>query len=92
MYSTCIGLILRGYHDFENGNYKSSENNLLHINLDEKVVSESPIKSVTVEEEYFRKEQEEIGKKRGKQIGKIFDGLKDKLMSMFEDEEDRKFD
>jgi hypothetical protein len=37
-------------------------------------------------------EEEERGKKRGRLVGKIFDGLKDKLMTIFEDEEDRKFD
>lgn len=91
MYSTCIGLILRGYHDFENGHVKTSQNNLVHINLQESVEEQATIVE-SEEEQNYRHTQEEIGKKRGKQIGKIFDGLKDKLMSMFEDEEDRKFD
>lgn len=90
MYSTCIGLILRGYHDFENGNYKNSANNLLHISLEEK--EETIVKEMSPEENAFMQEEEERGKKRGRQIGKIFDGLKDKLMSMFEDEEDHKFE
>lgn len=90
MYSTCIGLILRGYHDFENGNYKNSANNLLHISLEEK--EESIVPEMSAEENAFMQEEEERGKKRGRQIGKIFDGLKDKLMSMFEDEEDHKFE
>ncbi|MBL7713394.1 MAG: cell division protein FtsA [Chitinophagaceae bacterium] len=90
MYSTCIGLILRGYHDFENGNYKASENNLLHINLEEQ--KPDMLTQPAKQEVVFTEEQEEMGRKRKRQIGKIFDGLKDKLMSMFEDEEDRKFD
>jgi cell division protein FtsA len=90
MYSTCIGLILRGYHDFENGNYKNSANNLLHISLEEK--EEPIVREMSPEENAFMQEEEERGKKRGRQIGKIFDGLKDKLMSMFEDEEDHKFE
>ncbi|MES2479663.1 MAG: cell division protein FtsA [Bacteroidota bacterium] len=90
MYSTCIGLILRGYHDFENGNYKNSANNLLHISLEEK--EEPIVHEMSAEESAFMQEEEERGKKRGRQIGKIFDGLKDKLMSMFEDEEDHKFE
>jgi len=90
MYSTCIGLILRGYHDFENGNYKNSANNLLHISLEEK--EESIVQERSEEETKLMYEEEEIGKKRGRQIGRIFDGLKDKLMSMFEDEEDHKFE
>lgn len=91
MYSTCIGLILRGYHDFENGTYKNSGNNLLHISLEDST-EEKIEKEMTVEENAFMLEEEERGRKRGRQIGKIFDGLKDKLMSMFEDEEDRQFD
>jgi cell division protein FtsA len=91
MYSTCIGLILRGYHDFENGNYKGSENNLLHISTEEgKELAQK--NELSIEEETFRQNEEERGRKRGRQIGKIFDGLKDKLMSMFEDEEDHKFE
>lgn len=90
MYSTCIGLILRGYHDFENGNYKNSANNLLHISLEEK--EKSIVQERSEEETKLMYEEEEIGKKRGRQIGRIFDGLKDKLMSMFEDEEDHKFE
>lgn len=91
MYSTCIGLILRGYHDFENGNYKNSENNMFHINVEEPKVAQAPA-AVDIATQPFVETEEEIGRKRGRQIGKIFDGLKDKLMSMFEDEEDRKFD
>lgn len=91
MYSTCIGLILRGYHDFENGTYKNSGNNLLHISLEDQK-EDLNTKEMTVEESTFMQEEEERGRKRGRQIGKIFDGLKDKLMSMFEDEEDRQFD
>ncbi|MDI9319533.1 MAG: cell division protein FtsA [Phycisphaerales bacterium] len=91
MYSTCIGLILRGYDDFENGNSKASQNNLVHISLDDNVQEQTTIVE-SVEDQNYPHTQEEIGKKRSKQIGKIFDGLKNKLMSMFEDEEDRKFD
>lgn len=89
MYSTCIGLILRGYYDFENGNYKASGNNLLHINLEDDKEEEM---TMDFQDEAGMAEQEELGRKRRRQFGKIFDGLKDKLMSMFEDEEDRRFD
>jgi cell division protein FtsA len=91
MYSTCIGLILRGYHDFENGNYKTSGNNLLHISTEESNEESTALEAADFGTEN-QNEEEERGRKRGRQIGKIFDGLKDKLMSMFEDEEDRQFD
>jgi hypothetical protein len=72
MYSTCIGLILRVYHDFENGTYKNSSNNLLHISLEDQN-EELPAREMTLEESSFMQEEEERGRKRGRQIGKIFD-------------------
>ncbi len=92
MYSTCIGLILRGYHDFENGNLLKSNNNLIHLGVEneDEIEVEKPFVSQRTEEE--TKIEDERGRKRGRQLGSIFDGLKDKLIKMFEDEEDQKFE
>ncbi|MFA6150744.1 MAG: hypothetical protein WC716_05450 [Chitinophagaceae bacterium] len=49
-YSTSIGLILRGYHNFENGTYKNSGNNLPHISLEDST------------EEMVEKEDVKLGK------------------------------
>jgi cell division protein FtsA len=94
MYSTCIGLILRGYHDFENGNYNAGENSLLHIRLADYEPAKAPVLETMVSEPAVEQVKEEIGKERRKkiQMGKLFDGLKDKLMSMFEDEQDQLLD
>ncbi len=91
MYSTCIGLILRGYHDFENGNYRKSENNLFHLTTD--TLPEEQTANITEElvTEFQSLSPEELGFERRKklQMGKLFDGLKNKLMKMFEDEQDQ---
>jgi len=93
MYSTCIGLILRGYHDFENGNFMSSDNNLLHIRTEDSQLSDQVAVAQT-ELTMPEISQEEMGKQRRQkiQMGKLFDGLKNKLMSMFEDEQDQLLD
>lgn len=92
MYSTCIGLILRGYHDFENGNLKSGNNSLLHIPISNPVDSEDITKMSSEENDEIQLE-EEVGNKRRRILGgAIFENLKDKLMKIFEDDEDRKFD
>jgi len=87
MYSTCIGLILRGYHDFENGkmrfvgeggNYISVEN----AREEEERYEEEPIEETT----------DEKTTKRTEKMKKLFDGLKGKFMSLFEEVEDEKIE
>lgn len=85
MYSTCIGLILRGYHDFENGklHFVNEGGNFIAMKEDEVV------KDQVTEEETFEEEMEpQPTTKRSENLKKLFDGLKGKFMSLFEDVED----
>ena len=102
MYSTCIGLILRGYHDFESGKMRFAKEggNMIHITEDElkpfakeaipeapKEVSQEPVAEKTEEE--VEEMSEQRTKKRNENVKKLFDGLKGKFMKLFEDVEDQ---
>lgn len=86
MYSTCIGLILRGYHDFENGklSFVGEGGNFLAYREEEGVRSEG-VEEIDQEEEAVEEQPET---KRSENLKKLFDGLKGKFMSLFEDVED----
>lgn len=93
MYATCIGLILRGYHDYENGSVKFSENSLIHASVDDATIAAVEQATETEISNTAEDAREEIGGKRKKIImGKLFDGLKDKLIRIFEDEQDQLLD
>jgi len=84
MYSTCIGLILRGYHDFENGRMRFAGEGGNYISA----------QVADTEEELTEDfEQEEVKddrqNKRTEKMKKLFDGLKGKFMSLFEEVEDQ---
>jgi cell division protein FtsA len=106
MYATCIGLILRGYSDFENGkmNFNSS-------NKEIGIMQETPSKdifvkvemprearaAVTEEESSFmeetaeqRLEKLERNNKRSETIKKVFNQIKNGFMSFFEEPDDQK--
>lgn len=84
MYSTCIGLILRGYHDYENGKLRfvGEGGNFLSLKEDADVSSE------VEQEEIVDEMEEQPTTKRSENLKKLFDGLKGKFMSLFEDVED----
>lgn len=91
MYSTCIGLILRGYHDYEtgrlrfagdNGNMLVGENSTIVIEGDKAVEAVADV--ATMDEE----EQEAGEARRQVRFKKLFDALKGKFISIFEDEVD----
>ena len=104
MYSTCIGLILRGYHDFESGKMRfvGQGGNVIKFAATETEVINEPVASIAEkeEEELIREviedktpeEQAEINKQRARKrndnVKKLFDGLKGKFMKLFEDVED----
>jgi cell division protein FtsA len=91
MYSTCIGLILRGYHDFENGSYKDAASKMLKIEIP--TVEEQNNEHFDAENVDNKMDPETIGERRKIGFGRIFDGLKNKLMTIFEEEEeDKRFD
>jgi cell division protein FtsA len=94
MYSTCIGLILRGYHDYENGRMRFIGEGGNHIHITEEQVKEIVAEVEATPElpsaedqdakEAFNKRQQ----KRNENLKKLFDGLKGKFMSFFEEVED----
>ncbi len=83
MYSTCIGLILKGYNDYENKN-KKFDTNFIKV-AGTGIMQEAPIEAEvtdTVEE----KEPEIV--KRKKTIKGFMDSFKTNLIEMFKEEED----
>lgn len=101
MYSTCIGLILRGYHDFENGRMRfvGDGGNVMHVEFDEPVKA-SPIVAVdatltdaaSIAEAAEKLEPGIPVAARRKVFSKLFDGLKDKFMGLFEEVEDKEIE
>lgn len=96
MYSTCIGLILRGYHDYENGKILANGQGMMYLPLSttatlaEEVNTENLIAESSNEEgDLQHNEQKERGRKRGMMMKRLFDGFKDKFMDLFEDGEDK---
>ena len=98
MYSTCIGLILRGYHDFENGRmrFAGEGGNFMHIQAEvgKEVVAEDESeddmqleKEVTESEEQLERYKQKA-RNRNENVKRLFDGLKGKFMKIFEDVED----
>lgn len=92
MYSTCIGLILRGYHDFESGKMRFVGEGGNYISLNEPLaqadvkVADTAIQ--TMPEEVADDKQD----KRTEKMKKLFDGLKGKFMSLFEEVEDEEIE
>ncbi len=92
MYSTCIGLILRGNHDYENGRLRfvGEGGNMIHLSQADSaadwVDTQEPESLGEIEEE-----SEELGqqRRRGEAIKKLFDGFKGKFMRLFEDIDDQ---
>jgi cell division protein FtsA len=79
MYSTCIGLILKGYNVYEN-----TQNTLKGI---------APVKEEVVEETVTTQSGEDMVihvKKRKKSLKGFMDSIKDGLIDLFKEEEDAK--
>ncbi len=85
MYSTCIGLILKGYNDYENKNKQMGENFM-------KVTSTGIMQEEPQEEEentsIQMEEKEAPIAKRKKNIQGFMDSFKNNLIEMFKEEED----
>ncbi len=86
MYSTCIGLILRGYHDYENGKMRFAGEGGNYVNALE------ADKEFAEEQEEVLEEDIEKDAKRTEKMKKLFDGLKGKFMSLFEEVEDEEIE
>lgn len=87
MYSTCIGLILRGYHDFENGKMRFVGEGGNYISA-----QQATTEAEHEEEDYTEEVQDEKATKRSEKMKKLFDGLKGKFIALFEDVEDEKIE
>jgi cell division protein FtsA len=99
MYSTCIGLIMRGYHDYESGRLKFTGNNGNYLRITEEELKPlmEEVKAEVDEEEFemelematdHREEARQRARDRSEKVKKLFDGLKWKFMKLFEDVED----
>ena len=82
MYSTCIGLILKGYNVFENSQ-NSLRGEKLEVTEKEEVVEETVL---------VQNGQDVIVhvKKRKKSLKGFMDSIKDGLIDLFKEEEDAK--
>jgi len=83
MYSTCIGLILKGYNDYENKNRKFDTNFIKVSGTG--IMQEAPVEN-EMEELFAEKEPEIV--KRKKTIKGFMDSFKTNLIEMFKEEED----
>ncbi|XZF13730.1 cell division protein FtsA [Chitinophagaceae bacterium MMS25-I14] len=100
MYSTCIGLILRGYHDFENGRLRfvGDGGNMIHAELDEPIpaVTAAPVAPPTAEELLSDMEEREAirqkNERRNETMKRLFDRMKGKFMSLFEEVDDQEIE
>jgi cell division protein FtsA len=93
MYSTCIGLILRGYHDFESGRmrFMGEGGNFMHIDESIPAAMSASDAAAALEMEVeteVDEEMEEKQRRRTFKMRRLFDGLKGKFMELFEDVED----
>ncbi len=89
MYSTCIGLILKGYNDYENKN-KSFAHNFTKVEV-ESLVEEEQELNETEDMQVEEKVQRKVKVKRKKTIKEMMDSFKTNLIDMFKEEEDTKF-
>lgn len=103
MYSTCIGLILRGYHDYENGRLRfvGDGGNMIHAELEEPIPSirgEQQAQSaiITAPDPVAEWEDKELARqrneKRNETMKRLFDRMKGKFMSLFEEVDDQEIE
>jgi cell division protein FtsA len=90
MYSTCIGLILRGYYDFEQGNMRYTGENANYVKLHTEMFDEPATEPTAVDTAVAPPVEEPAEmpmakNKQGKQPKKeIFEVMRNKFMKFFE--------
>jgi len=93
MYSTCIGLILRGYHDFENDTFRpAGENgNIMHRESDRAVFIPVGTAGDTGPdtEEHPEIREKQRSEKRSNNLKRVLGQMKGKFMSLFEEVDDQ---
>lgn len=99
MYATCVGLILKGYNDFENDR-RALEENYVKINTSY-VAKEQAAQAASSEDQWQHEEEEEAMptpeqiqdrkvKERNASLKSFLDRMKTKIIDMFTEEEDTK--
>jgi len=94
MYSTCIGLILRGYYDYESGRteFYGNGGNYLRVSVDQPMMQEVEAIEDPVQEtsdDMAANNRWEKLKKRQDTMKELFDRLRGKFMDLFEDIDDK---
>ena len=90
MYSTCIGLILKGYNDYENRN-KQLDTNFIRLGVEEQevVMPQMPEVNLGMEAEAVSTAvSEPVKVKQRKTLKGFMDSFKNNLIEMFKEEED----
>ena len=92
MYSTCIGLILKGYNDYENKN-KQFEESFRRVQVPTSLQQPPVDEVVATQEEVIAEEQNLHVKKvkERKSLKGFMDSFKIGLIDLFKEEEDAKF-
>jgi len=85
MYSTCIGLILKGYNDYENKNKQMSPGFVKVQMTEQKTETDMP------EEETINVEDKKLDMKPRRTLKGFMDKMKTDLIGLFAEEEDTKF-
>ena len=86
MYSTCIGLILKGYNDFENKNRQMADNFIKISELEGADTDE-----LATAEEIAGAEEQGVPVKKRKTLKEFMDSFKDNILEMFKEEGDTGF-
>ncbi len=84
MYSTCIGLILKGYNDYENKNRQLDQNYIKATAAG--IMQQEPLAEELVTEEDAATQQVKV--KQRKTLKGFMDTFKNNLIEMFKEEED----
>jgi cell division protein FtsA len=85
MYSTCIGLILKGYNDYENKNKQMSPA-FVRVQM-----TEQKSEAAIPEEETMEVEDKKLDMKPRRTLKGFMDKMKTDLIGLFAEEEDTKF-
>src|SRR6201996_871877 len=86
MYSTCIGLILKGYNDFENNN-KQFEETFRKVSVPESL-QQQPVVDEVIDHEPEQHYERAKMKQQRKTLKGFMDSFKNGLIDMFKEEED----
>jgi cell division protein FtsA len=96
MYATCVGLILKGYNDYENDR-RSLEENYVKINTSFTAKEKASGKAADVEDDWMQETaadaaaiQEQKARERNASLKNFLDRMKTKIIDMFTEEEDAK--